>query len=153
LAAQVGVDEQTDEKTLMPALVPARWIEEQIALAVDDVAVLIRFPAAGTMRMLTDHHARALLDEKTARLPLPRRGKRIMLNPAMEQNDQEIIVASRPLYRSHDVNRIQRIGPRAVIGSDRPFLLGDGQQTDPQVPRVDYQDSSSFFTIPTCAKG
>src|SRR5882762_4245903 len=105
------------------------------------------------MRMLADNHARALLDEKTARLPLPRRGKRIMLNAAMEQNDQEIIVGARPLYRSHNVNRIQRISARAVIGGDGPFLLGDGQQTDPEVPGLDDQDSSGFFTIVTCAKG
>src|SRR2546423_12775715 len=104
------------------------------------------------MRMLADNHARALLDEKTARLPLPRRGKRIMLNPAMEQNDQEIIVAVKPLYRPHYLNRIQRIRSRAVIGGNRPFLLRDGQQTDPEVSGFDYQDSSCFFRILTCAK-
>lgn len=106
-------------------------LEDEVALAVDDVGVSVVLDAAQAVRMLAQHDVGAFFDEEAAGLDEARPRVLEVFVAAVEEDDQVVDLGGALADVAHEVDGIEGID--ATLGSFRQteLALGEGQHADP----------------------
>src|ERR1035437_2168876 len=144
----VGGDGEFDEKSLVKGLAVAvdGLIHEQSALAIDDMAATVILVTAEDVGMLDDDGVGAPLDHEAAGFLDAGAGDKKLI-AAMEQDNKVIELAAVSGDVADEIDQVERIGAGGMFGGDGEFMLGDGENADPEATQVSDEDATGGVEV------